>query len=107
MKTKLLTICLLLFTSQVYADEITFKLDVDANVRPSPCSTAVNFRVEKGSVLRIRKFADVHSGMIMVRWFKVKTIYGEGWISDQMSTTPSEPKLVDMNRMGCSWKEYK
>ena len=57
-------------------DEITFKLDVDANVRPSP-SLAVNFRVEKGSVLRIRKFADVHSGMIIVRWFKVKTIYGE------------------------------
>jgi hypothetical protein len=39
--------------------------------------------------------------------FKVKTKYGEGWISDQNSTKPSETKLIDMNPKRCSWKEYK
>ena len=107
MKIKLLTICLLLFTSQVFSEEITFKLAYDASVRATPCSTSSKFKLKKGSVLQIAKIADVHGGMILTRWFKVKTKYGEGWISDQNSTTPSETKLVDMNPKRCSWKEYK
>ena len=94
MKTKLFAICLLLFTSQVFSEEITFKLAYDASVRATPCSTSSKFKLKKGSVLQIAKIADVHGGMILTRWFKVKTKYKAIIIAKPMERFSEKDKFI-------------
>jgi len=97
-----------LFIPQVYAEPLTFKLAHNANVRPNPCSTSSKYVLLKDSVLEIISIANVQNGMMSTIWYKVKTEYGDGWISDQQSTTPSEVKIDKSKYVaGCRWREFK
>ena len=97
----------ILFIPHIYAEPLTFKLAIDAHVRPNPCVMSTKYVLEKDSVLEIVSKARAEHGKLSTIWYKVETEYGDGWISDQNSTTPSEVKLMSKLIAGCKWTEFK